>query len=188
MDMGENQWLEDIKGQTKRMAQLTNSLIQLSRLEEQPRTEMIDFPLSDLVEESLENFRSLARTQGKKLSGRIQPMLSMTGDEKAIVQLLGILLDNAIKYSDEGGSIELSLEKQKNQIRLNLFNTARSVPRESLGRLFDRFYRADKSRNSGTGGYGLGLSIASAIVAAHRGKISASTADEKSLLISVAFP
>lgn len=188
MDMGENEWLGDIRSQTKRLAQLTNSLIQLSRMEEQPQAEKISFPLSDLVEESLESFQTLARTQGKELLGHVQPMLSMTGDEKAIGQLLGILLDNAVKYSDDGGRIELSLEKQKNQIRLSVFNTAQSVPRESLGHLFDRFYRADSSRNSGTGGYGLGLSIALAIVTAHKGKISASTSDEKSLLINVVFP
>src|SRR5699024_3831332 len=115
---------------------------------------------------------------------RIQPMLSMSGDEKAIRQLVTILLDNAIKYADDGGRIELVLERQKNQIRLTVFNTAESVSRESLGHLFDRFYRTDQSRNSRTGGYGLGLSIASAIVNAHKGKIWAATQDEKSLMIT----
>ena len=115
-------------------------------------------------------------------------MLSMNGDEKAIRQLLTILLDNAVKYADEGGRIEAVLEKQKNTLRLSVFNTAESVSRESLSHLFDRFYRADASRNSGTGGYGLGLSIASAVVAAHRGKISASSPDGKSLRITAVFP
>lgn len=188
MDIGENEWLHDIQNQTKRLAQLTNDLILLSRMEEQPQTEQIEFPVSDLVEEAAAAFQALAKTQGKQLSCHIQPMLSMVGDEKAIRQLVSILLDNAIKYSDSGGRIELTLEKQKNMIRLSVFNTARSVPRESLPRLFDRFYRADQSRNSRTGGYGLGLSIASAVVSAHKGKIWAVTQDEKSLLIVAAFP
>lgn len=188
MDIGENEWLHDIQNQTKRLAQLTNDLILLSRMEEQPQTERIEFPVSDLVEEAAAAFQALAKTQGKQLSCHIQPMLSMVGDEKAIRQLVSILLDNAIKYSDSGGRIELTLEKQKNMIRLSVFNTARSVPRESLPRLFDRFYRADQSRNSRTGGYGLGLSIASAVVSAHKGKIWATTQDEKSLLIVAAFP
>ena len=115
-------------------------------------------------------------------------MLSMNGDETAIRQLVTILMDNAIKYSDAGGSIALTLEKQKNQIQLRVFNTAQFIPRESLNHLFDRFYRADQSRNSRTGGYGLGLSIASAIVAAHKGKITATTQDERSLLIQATFP
>lgn len=188
MDIGENEWLHDIQNQTKRLAQLTNDLILLSRMEEQPQTEQIEFPVSDLVEEAAAAFQALAKAQGKQLSCHIQPMLSMVGDEKAIRQLVSILLDNAIKYSDSGGRIELTLEKQKNMIRLSVFNTARSVPRESLPRLFDRFYRADQSRNSRTGGYGLGLSIASAVVSAHKGKIWATTQDEKSLLIVAAFP
>lgn len=188
MDMGENEWIRDIQIQTKRLAQLTNSLIQLSRMDEQPEAEKIEFPLSDLMEETAETFQRLAQTQNKTLLSRIQPMISMYGDQNAIRQLATILLDNAIKYSDEGGRIEFTLEKQKKLIRLCVFNTAQWVPRESLERLFDRFYRGDPSRNSSTGGYGLGLSIASAIVAAHRGKITASTQDEKSLSLVVTFP
>ena len=189
MDFGENEWLRDIQNQTKRLADLTNSLIILSRMEEeQVRTEMIAFPLSDVAEETVETFQALARTHGKSLTGDIQPMLSMRGDEKAIRQLLSILLDNGVKYAQEGGRISLTLEKQKNFIRLTVFNTAQSVSPESLPHLFDRFYRADQSRNSQTGGYGLGLSIAQAIVSAHRGKISASTSDGQSLLITVTFP
>jgi len=188
MDIGENEWLRDIQSQTKRLAQLTNSLIQLSRMEERPQTQKIEFSISDLAEETLESFQALAKAENKHLSGHIQPMLSLTGDETSIRQLLSILMDNAIKYSDGGGKIELTLEKQKNSIRLGVFNTAESVSRESLPRLFDRFYRADQSRNSRTGGYGLGLSIAAAIVAAHRGKIAAATQDEKSLLITAVFP
>lgn len=188
MDIGENEWLNDIKTQTKRLAQLTNSLILLSRMEEQPQTEKIEFSISDLTEETLETFQSLARTHNKILSGQIEPMLSMTGDEKAIRQLITILLDNAEKYSDEGGKIEVSLKKQKNMIHLTVSNTVEFISRESLPHLFDRFYRADKSRNSKTGGYGLGLSIALAIVNSHKGKITASTQDEKSLMIAVTFP
>lgn len=187
MDIGENEWLNDIQTQTKRLAQLTNDLILLSRMEEQPQTEKIEFPVSDLVEEAVETFQALARTCNKNLSCSIQPMLSMRGDEKAIRQLVAILLDNAIKYSDNGGRIELTLEKQKNLIRLSVFNTAESVSEESLAHLFDRFYRADQSRNSRTGGYGLGLSIASAVVNAHKGKIWAATQDGKSLLIVASF-
>ena len=141
-----------------------------------------------MVEETVETFQALAKTQNRSLSSRIQPMLSMSGDEKAIRQLITILLDNAVKYSDDGGRIEVALEKQKNSIQLSVFNTAQDISKENLPNFFDRFYRADQSRNSKMGGYGLGLSIASAIVNAHKGKITASTQDEKSLLIMVTFP
>lgn len=188
MDIGENEWIHDIKSQTKRLTQLTNSLILLSRTEEQPQMEKIEFPISDLAEETLETFKALAKTHNKTITGQIEPMLSMTGDEKAIRQLITILLDNAVKYSDDGGKIELSLKKQKKLICLAVFNTAESVFRADLTHLFDRFYRAEKSRNSQTGGYGLGLSIASAIVNAHKGKIAASTQDGRSLQITATFP
>ena len=139
MDIGQNEWLSDIQEQTKRLEQLTNSLIQLARMEEQPRMEKIEFPISDLVEETAETFQALAKTHNKNLTTHIQPMLSMTGDEKAIRQLVTILMDNAVKYSDEGGTISLTLEKQKNLIKLSVLNTAKLIPRESLTHLFDRF-------------------------------------------------
>ncbi|MCD7823026.1 MAG: HAMP domain-containing histidine kinase [Oscillospiraceae bacterium] len=189
MDIGENEWVSDIKNQVSRLTDMTNSLIMLSRMEEpEPQYQMIDFPLSDIVEEVLEEYRSLAKTHEKNLSGSIQPMISLNGDEKAIRRLLSVLLDNAMKYSDEHGSITLTLEQQRGSVKLTVFNTCPYMPKESLPHLFDRFYRADESRNSQTGGYGLGLSIAAAIVTAHKGKISASTADEKSLLITVTLP
>lgn len=188
MDIGENEWLRDIQTQTKRLAELTNNLILLSRMEEQPQTEKIEFPLSDLAEETVETFQALAKTHSKQLTAHIQPMLSMRGDEKSICQLITILLDNAVKYSSEGGTIDLTLEKQKNTIRLTVCNAVEVVSKKDLAHLFDRFYRADPSRNSQTRGYGLGLSIASAIVNSHKGKIWAYTPDEKSFSITAAFP
>ncbi len=188
MDMGENEWLSDIQAQTKRLAQLTNSMLQLARMEEQPQVEKIAFPLSDVVQETAETFGALAKTREKTLSIDIEPMLSLTGDEKAIRQLLSILLDNAVKYADEHGKITVSLKKNKNHIQISVYNTAQAIDRDSLPHLFDRFYRTDASRNSRTGGYGLGLSIASSIVAAHKGKIWAETVDGKSLRITASFP
>ncbi len=188
MDVGENEWLSDIQAQTKRLAQLTNSMLMLARMEEQPQVEKIAFPLSDVVQETAETFGALAKTREKTLSIEIEPMLSLTGDEKAIRQLLSILLDNAVKYADQNGKITVSLKKHKNHIQISVYNTAQAIDRESLPHLFDRFYRTDASRNSRTGGYGLGLSIASSIVATHKGKIWAETADGKSLRITASFP
>lgn len=189
LDLGENEWLQDIQKQTDRLAELTNSLICLSRMEEDPNQfQMIDFPVSDVVSETVQSFQTLAKIQGKTFTFRIQPMLSLHGDEKAIRQLLSILLDNALKYCGEAGVVSLSLERQGRAIRLCVFNTAESISPENLGHMFDRFYRADPSRNSKTAGYGIGLSIADAIVAAHKGKIAASSQDGHSLLISVIFP
>lgn len=189
MDFGQNEWLDDIKNQTKRLSDLTNNLITLSKMEEESeKTQMIQFPLSDIAEETAESFKALAKSQNKTLEVSVQPLISMNGNEKAIRQLITILLDNAVKYSEEGGRISLSLTRQKKLITLEVFNTTEFISKEHMERLFDRFYRTDKSRNSQTGGYGLGLSIASSVVSAHKGKISASTDDEKSLKITAVFP
>ena len=113
-------------------------------------------------------------------------MLSFYGDEDNIRRLTSILLDNALKYSDENGFIQLNLEKKGKYIRLLVVNTTRdALNREQLTHLFDRFYRMDTSRNSETGGYGIGLSIAQAVVQMHKGKISAHSEDGKSIEFTV---
>lgn len=189
MDIGENEWLNDIQAQTKRLTELTNDLILLSRMEEEQKAaQMMDFPLSDAAEETLQSFQNVAKAQGRTLDIHIEPMVSFCGDEKSIRKLISILMDNAIKYSQPGGNISFDLSRQKNQINISVYNTAEHISNEQTPYLFDRFYRTDQSRNSSTGGYGLGLSIAQAIVLAHKGKISASTSDERSLTINVVFP
>ncbi len=190
MELGENEWLRDIQKQVKRMTVLTNDLIYLSRMEEQQeQTQMIEFPFSDLVEEMVQSFQSLAKAQNKTFTCSIQPMLSLRGDERSLRQLISVLLDNALKYSEEGGRISLTLEKQGQSLRLSVFNTtSQLVDRQHTDRLFNRFYRGDQSRNSKISGYGIGLSIAAAVTANHKGKISASSQDGHSLLITVTLP
>ena len=188
MDFGENEWLQDIKGQTKRLADLTNTLVVLSRMEEGTNRDVkIELPLSDIVEEVCHTFQAPAKVQEKNLDSTIEPMISMKGDEKAIRGLITILLDNAVKYTNENGYISVTLEKKKNRIYLSVFNTTEYISKEQIAHLFDRFYRTDASRNSQTGGYGLGLSIAAVTVESHRGKLIAETKDEKSLRITVIF-
>lgn len=190
MEAGENEWLEDIRKQTKRLAALTNELVMLSRMEEtETSLQMIDFSFSDAVSEAAMSFQALAQTQEKVFQCRIQPLLTLRGDEKAIQQLVSILLDNALKYSPANGTVSLTAEKQNRSLRLAVYNTTEAfLPKESLPLLFDRFYRTDPSRNSQTGGYGIGLSVAKAIVTAHNGKIQAASEDGYSLRITAIFP
>ena len=189
MDVGDSEWLDDIKKQVQRMTSLTNDLICLARMEESENTaEMIEFPLSEIIEETVSSFQAPAKNQKKEFLLEIQPALSMNGNEKRIRQLTSILLDNALKYSPEYGTIKVSLKKQGHHIRFSVFNTASEIDPEELPHLFDRFYRSDRSRNSATGGYGIGLAIAKAIVNSHRGKIQAVTADGKSMVIEAVFP
>ena len=190
MECGENQWLADIRRQAQRLTGLTNDLVYLSRLEEaQPRMQCIEFPISDVVEEMAQSFAAPARNQNQDFALRIQPMLAYTGDEKAIRQLVSILMDNALKYTPSGGWISLQLEKQGRALVLTVSNsTTQALNQESVAHLFDRFYRVDPSRSSHTGGYGLGLSIAKGIASAHKGRIRADSPDGSSLVIQVTLP
>ncbi len=188
MDIKDNEWLTDIKNQTRRLAELTNDLIFLSRMEEgQKALQIIDFPLSDITAETANSFDKLAKAKGKTLSLEIEPMISINGDEKSLRQLISILLDNALKYSPDGSKIDLLLQKQGKSVVLQVSNPAADISPEDAQRMFDRFYRTDKSHNSKTGGYGIGLAIAKAVAQAHKGKISAEIKNDV-MKISVTLP
>lgn len=189
MEYGENEWLKDIQKQAKRLTKLTNDLVYLARMEESEKSRpMIEFPFSDIVSEAATSFQALAQTQNKQFYCKIQPMLSLYGNEQDIYQLVTILLDNALKYSPENGIVSLHLEKHNRSIQLTVFNTVENtIPKDNLNQLFERFYRIDSSHNSQTGGHGIGLSVAKAIVTAHNGKIQASSRDGNSLEITVTF-
>lgn len=157
-------------------------------LEEQGRQQFLPLPFSELVAEAAQAFQAVAKRQNKTLSVDVQPMLTLVGEEKSLVQLVSILLDNALKYSPEGGQIALRLSRQGKHLRLSVENTAEVLSKELLENMFDRFYRGDASRNSGQGGYGIGLSIAKAVVQAHRGKLSAAAKGTDRLVITALFP
>ncbi|MBQ6582917.1 MAG: HAMP domain-containing histidine kinase [Mogibacterium sp.] len=190
MEGGSNEWVEDIKTQTGRLAELTNELVYLSRMEEMQKdqTQKTDFSFSETISEIAKPFESRALIDEKQYTCDIAPDLVCHGDREAIRKLTGILLDNAFKYSEPGGTIRLTASRRGKGLQLSVYNTTTSITREDTEHLFERFYRADRSRNSETGGHGIGLSIAQAIVQAHGGKITAATQDEKSLLITVVLP
>ena len=177
MESENNEWVTDIRKQTERLTSLTNSLIMLAKTEEGSKTDVvkIDFPLSDIMSEETESFKGPAKASGKTIETAITPDISYYGDQKAVTQLISILLDNAVKYSPEGGVIRVSLNKSGSKTVLSVSNdTEGTLTKENTDRMFDRFYRTDGSRNSETGGYGIGLSIAKGISEAHGGKIYAS--------------
>lgn len=190
MENGNNEWLDDIKVQTQRLTELTGELVYLSRMEEPEKAsaKMLEFPFSELVSETAKSFEARAKVDDKSFSYDVEPLLTLRGDEGSIKKLTSIVLDNAFKYSDDHGRIRLSADRKGKYIRLSVYNTAPSVSSLDLPHLFDRFFRADESRNSETGGYGIGLSVAAAIVSKHKGRIVASSDDEKSLLITATFP
>lgn len=190
MDIGKNECLEDISQQAKRLTELTNDLVYLARMEESDNMlQMIEFPVSEIIQDTAAPFKTLAQAGEKQFVCNVQPMLSMRGNDKAIQQLVSILIDNALKYSPSGSVVSLQFERQNRNLILTVFNTTDTVVTpENLHHVFDRFYRTDPSRNSETGGHGIGLSVAKAIVTAHGGKINAQTKDGHSFQITATLP
>lgn len=186
MESGESQWTKSTRKQIQRLSGLVQQLVTLSRLdEEKGLEEKCEFNLSEAVSECVQPYESLAQTREKNLTLNIEENLTYTGDERSIRQLAGILMDNAVKYSSENGNITLTLKRKGKKIFLEVYNDADDLPQGKLDVLFERFYRLDSSRNSGTGGSGIGLSVAKAIVQAHKGKITAENKNGRGLTITV---
>ena len=187
---GEKEELADIRTQTKRLTELTNNLVMLSKMEEEEHAlQKIEFPLSDLVSETAGSFRAPAAARGIGFEAKIEPGLTLNGSPDAIRQLVSVLMDNAVKYSPEGGKISVDLCARRKSVSFSVGNSfAGAMDETDLKRIFDRFYRTDRSRNSETGGHGIGLSIAKAITEAHGGSISASAGNGGEFRVTVDLP
>ena len=174
MEHDNDEWVHNIQVQSGRLSKLITSLVALSRLdEEDPFPVRTEFSLSDALWEISEPFVSLSQAKGKTYSQDIADGLSVTGDRTAIQQMVSILLDNALKYSPDGGSISLTAQRSGKKTEIVVSNTVDAAQSIDTARLFDRFYRADESHSGTVSGTGIGLSIAKATVDAHDGKISA---------------
>lgn len=189
-DYGDNESLADIRSQTKRLSALTGDLVYLSKMEESDEPlAKTEFPVSDLISETAQQFRPIAQAKMQTYRIQVEPNLTMFGSPDAICRLVSVLLDNAMKYSPDGGAVTMELASHKKDLSISVGNTAAvQLSEDELSRLFDRFYRADGSRNSETGGHGIGLSIAKAITTAHNGKISAETENSSEFKITVTLP
>lgn len=175
---GENEWLTSIKNQTTRMNHLVKKLVELSKLNEmRDKDTHSTFNISAAFLDTAANFETSAAVANKNFSYSAANDLEYYGDEGEIRQLITILCDNAIKYTEECGHINLTLYKSGKNIVIESFNTCEYIDQNTVSHLFDRFYRGDASRarEEKVGGYGIGLSIAQAIVHRHKGKIKVST-------------
>ena len=182
--------LGEIENQVDRLTGLTNDLVYLSRMEEKEAgTVMTELPLSDVVSETAASFRVLAESSGKRIASDIEPMIFVKGNVGDMEKLVSILLENAVKYSIAGDTIKVGLRKSGRNCVLQVENrTDMPVGKENIEHIFDRFYRVDESRNSGTGGNGIGLSMAKAIVTSSGGKITAEAGEENTFIITVTLP
>ncbi len=172
MEVGRQKWIDKARGQTEKLTSLVNSLVTLSRMdEEESPLKKEPFPISDAVWETAESFTELAASAGHPLTVQVTEGLVCCGDEYAVRQLTSILLDNAVKYAAPDSPITLTLEKSRRGVVLRTTNRCEDAAHIDTAKLFDRFYRADPSRTAG--GFGIGLSIARSIAEGHRGSISA---------------
>lgn len=170
---GNDKWLESAKSQITRLDRLIKNLVELARTEEtvQENTAEI-FSVSEVAQANADAFQPLAEAEGKSLTAEIADGISLKGVQDNFFRLFSILLDNAVKYCDPGGTIHLSVSIRGRNISISVSNPCAGVDTAQLPRYFDRFYRADSSRARSTGGYGIGLSTAKAIVSRHKGRIS----------------
>lgn len=187
MESGETEWTRSIRKQISRLTALTEKLVFLSRMDEENQSylQMIDFNLSEAVLDTVDPYQALAETKGKNLSVDVEADMHLSGDENAIRQAISLLLDNAIKYSGDDGDIRVEAKNSGKHKLIEVVNTVDAIEVGKHDELFDRFYRRESSRNSKMGGFGIGLSTVYAIVQAHKGKITAKSADGKSLSIQI---
>ena len=171
-DINEKKWLNNIKSEAERMNSLVTDLLDLARLENDTEKKICNVEdLSKAVETSLLTFESLIYENKIKLEYNIEKDIKYKCNKNEIKQLVAILVDNAIKHSEKNGEIKLNLKKEKDDIYLNVSNKGKEIPKEMQQKIFERFYRADESRNRDDNRYGLGLAIAKNIVISYKGKI-----------------
>lgn len=185
IESGESEWTQSIHEQVARLTALTERLVFLARMDEgSAGFTMASIDLSEAVDKAAAPFKSVAVSRGKRLSMSIATGVRAHADAAAVTQVVELLLDNATRYASEGSVIELSLRavsrgKGKGAAELVVSNAVDELPEGDLDRLFDRFYRADVSRSSKTGGSGVGLSVVRAIAEAHGGSATASGHDHQ---------
>ncbi len=188
-ELGPNEYLGYIQSEVRRTDNLVQGLLTLARMDKGTVTaEMKRFDLSEALLEVVLPFESTVFEEGRTLETEIPDGVWIKGDKAMLQQLIVILLSNALKYSDEGGLIRLTLAQKGHGAVITAYNTGPGIAPENLERIFDRFYREDLSHSNAIVGNGLGLSIARTIAEAHGGRIHAESEHGKSATFVVALP
>ena len=183
---GDSKWTQNIHNQVDRLSSLVNSLVVFSRMEEKDTVERTNFDLSEALKLRIEDFDELANFQKKNIVADVDPNLNYYGEKDSIIQLMDILLENAIKYAPEDSDISVKLNKNRKYATLKVSNKA-NVQKGDLSKVFDRFYRLDESRNSAIKGYGIGLSMAQLIAEKHKETIQAYAPEDGIFKIEMRF-
>ena len=189
----QSQWVESTQAEGERMQGLVADLLLLARLDAEETDivkskpkERID--LSNLVEGELLQFESVAFERAIELESDVDEGIAVQGSIERLRRLVTTLLDNACKYAGDNGKVRVELHAQDGGARFIVHNTGSLISAEDLQHVFDRFYRADKARTSGAGGFGLGLSIAKEVAEEHGGTITAKSSDEEGTTFTATLP
>ena len=167
----DNEWIDSIKNQISRLNILIRSLLSLANIEEErSKMQLSEFSIRNVINEELQEFKALLQDKNVEFDNKKEVFIN--ADINLIKQLITILLDNSIKYTPDNGTIKITAERHGKNTKIEIANTCEDVKKIDTKKLFDRFYRNDKSRNKKKEGYGIGLSIAKSIVDVHKGKIS----------------
>lgn len=185
------QWLESTQTEAERMQQLVNDMLDLARPDNATRAELPHVPvdLTDLAETEVLQFESVAFERGITLESQVAPGVHVTGNPARLQRMISTLIDNACKYADDSGRVDVTLATSRGRdAKLTVRNTGAPIAADDLPHVFDRFYRADKARTSGTGGYGLGLAIAREIAREHNGDITVESSEGAGTAFTVKLP
>ena len=177
MESGESHWSLGIKNQVAKLTDLTEKLVVLSKMEEGIKLEMCDFSLSEAFFDTCGQYDSIAMSKGIRFDKDISENVRIVGNETEIRRCISLMLDNAFRYVNNDGFVSVRVHNVNNRAEIKLSNSTSGVAKGSLDAWFDRFYRTDLSRNSATGGSGIGLSVVQAIVIAHGGTVRAYSSD-----------
>jgi signal transduction histidine kinase len=168
----QSKWLDYIQIEIGRMSRLIGNLLYLARSEDAKETE-VSFDISSVSDGVVFAMEAAALEKDISIYKQITPNIIVKSNEEKIKQVILILMDNAVKYTNNGGEIRVNLHENKGKVSFSVQNTGSGIEADKLPNIFDRFYRADSSRDTKTGGYGLGLSIAKAIIERSKGNIFA---------------
>lgn len=175
------EYLDAALRNTERLARLIDDLFELSKLESgEIRPEMEQFPVAELVSDVVQKFSLNAEQRGVRLEARLpQGATEVRGDIGLLERVLDNLVENALRYTPSGGIVRVSVTDQGEEVEVRVADTGCGIPKEDIPRIFDRFYRVDKSRSEDPGGTGLGLAIAKRILALHNSVIGVASRPEK---------